>query len=352
MNGINGLSNLGNTCFINTTIQILNYTINWNKILREPKYINNENESKLIIDEWNKLVEIMSNNNCEIAPNRFIYFVKEISKINNQLIFTDGSENDFTEFLTFLIEIIHKIMSRKQQVNINNEYIKNNYFTTPSSKLSIKNKISKKCIKIITELYDKEYSEIINMFYGLTYSVIYSKDKSKIYSINPEPFLILNLPIPINESNTLSTTSSITLDECISNYILEEELINENAWYNEITNKKEDVIKKISFWSFPNILIISLKRFGNEDKKLIDFPLVNLNLNKYVDGYINNEFTYNLYAIANHFGNVDGGHYTALIKINNNWIHFDDKHTNIIDEKNIITKFAYCLFYVKNSYIE
>ena len=77
-----------------------------------------------------------------------------------------------------------------------------------------------------------------------------------------------------------------------------------------------------------------------------------MNLNKYVDGYINNEFTYNLYAIANHFGNVDGGHYTALIKINNNWIHFDDKHTNIIDEKNIITKFAYCLFYVKNSYIE
>jgi ubiquitin carboxyl-terminal hydrolase 8 len=364
MNGINGLTNLGNTCFINTCIQILNYTPKWNELLKLPKYINNQNNSKVIIEEWNKLIDLMLINNCEISPNRFIYFVKEISKLNNKLIFTDGSENDFTEFLTFIIEIIHQLMARKLTVNIDKtiitKYIKeNNTYNETNA-----NKIAQKCLKVIKDMYSKEYSEIISMFYGLTYSIIYSKNNEKIHSINAEPFLILNLPIPINKS--------CSLEECIQNYILEEELIGDNSWYNEKTNKKEDVIKKICFWSFPNILIISLKRFIDENKTLVHFPLTNLNLRKYINGphttpnnatnntanntpnntpnnTANNDI-YNLYAVANHFGNINGGHYTSFIKINQQWIHFDDKHTNIINENDVITPFAYCLFYVKSTY--
>lgn len=341
MKGINGLSNLGNTCFINTCIQILNYTPMWNELLKEPKYINNENQCKILIEEWNKLVDLMSKNNCEISPNRFIYFINLISKINNKLIFTDGSENDFTEFLIFIIEIIHQIMSRKTIVNIDKSII-TKYMKQQNKYNSINsNKIAQKCIKVIKELYNTEYSEIISMFYGLTYSIIYSKTNKKIHSINAEPFLILNLPIPIIEN--------CSLEQCIEHYILAEELIGENAWYNENTNEKEDVIKKICFWSFPNILIISLKRFMNEDKSLVNFPLVNFNLSKYIDGYIYDNSIYNLYAVANHFGNINGGHYTAFIKINNEWINFDDKNINVINECQIITPYAYCLFYVKNN---
>lgn len=327
MNNVNGLTNLGNTCFINTCIQILNYTKGWNDLLKIPKYIDKDNTSIIIIEEWNKLIQVMSENNSEISPNRFVYYIKEISKKNNKLLFADNSENDFTEFLTFIIETIHKIMSRKKKFKINNSYL---------DKYNCK--IDIKCFDVMKKIYN-EYSEIIKMFYGLTYSIIYSKKNKKIHSIIPEPFLILNLPIPTNNSS---------LEECIENYISEEELTGENAWFNEKTNEKEDVIKKISFWSFPDILIISLKRFTNEEKTLIKFPLTNLNLDKYIDEKNSNfTYTYNLYAISNHFGNIHGGHYTALIKINEKWMHFNDNFITEISEKRIISKYAYCLFYVK-----
>ena len=343
MNGINGLTNLGNTCFINTCIQILYHTPKWNDLLKAPKYVNDENECKIIIEEWNKLVELMSQNNCEISPNRFIYYIKEVSKKNNKLIFTDGSENDFTEFLTFLIEVIHEIMSRKNPVNIDKNLIVQYIAQNPNiSEISRTNstKIAQKCLNVIKEIYNKEYSEIISSFYGLTYSLIFSKISGKIHSIKAEPFSTLNLSIPM-------LPGGCSLEQCIEHYIAPEELMGENAWYNEKTGQKEDVIKQMCFWSFPNILIISLKQFMDEQKTFVTFPLVNFNLRKYINGYVSDESTYNLYAVANHFGNINGGHYTAFIKINQHWIHFDDKHTMVIPENSIVSANAYCLFYIK-----
>jgi ubiquitin C-terminal hydrolase len=340
MNGINGLTNLGNTCFINTCIQILYHTPNWNEFLKAPKYINRDNECKIIIEEWNKLVELMSQHNCEISPNRFIYYVKEVSKKKNMLIFTDGSENDFTEFLTFLIEIIHEIMSHKMPVNIDRNIIAQYIAQNPTIGSTNSTKIAEKCLNVIKEIYNKEYSEIISSFYGLTFSVIYSKITGKIHSIKAEPFLILNLSIPM-------LPGGCSLEQCIEHYIAPEDLMGDNAWYNEKTGKKEDVIKQICFWSFPNILIISLKQFTDDLKTFVTFPLVNLNLRKYINGHISDECTYNLYAVANHFGNINGGHYTAFVKINQQWIHFDDKIAMPIPENVVISANAYCLFYVK-----
>ena len=87
---------------------------------------------------------------------------------------------------------------------------------------------------------------------------------------------------------------------------------------NEKSKKKESATKKISFfWSLPNNLIIVLKRFNNNNKKnkeMIDFPINNLDLTKYVIGYDNKSYKYDLYGICNHSGGTLGGHYTAYVK--------------------------------------
>ena len=60
----------------------------------------------------------------------------------------------------------------------------------------------------------------------------------------------------------------------------------------------------------------------------------------------NNEpFTYDLYAVANHFGGLGGGHYTAYAKNvkNQKWMCFDDSNVSVADS--VITKYAYVLFY-------
>ncbi len=59
---------------------------------------------------------------------------------------------------------------------------------------------------------------------------------------------------------------------CFEMYCQGEKLEGENGWYDEKTNKKIDVEKKIVFWSLPNILVIDLKRFTPSGKK-IQVPL-------------------------------------------------------------------------------
>ena len=74
-------------------------------------------------------------------------------------------------------------------------------------------------------------------------------------------------------------------------------------------SRKRNQLQKISFWSLPNNLIIVLKRFNNnkKNKEMIDFPINNLDLTKYVIGYDNKSYKYDLYGICNHSGGTLGG---------------------------------------------
>lgn len=114
--------------------------------------------------------------------------------------------------------------------------------------------------------------------------------------------------------------------------------------------KKVDAKKKILFWSFPDLLIVDLKRFTNTVRKnqvLVDFPLENLDLSKYVIGYNKTKYIYDLYGICNHNGSVFGGHYTAYIKNpNGKWYHFNDTSVSELKGK-VKTNKAYCFFYRK-----
>jgi ubiquitin C-terminal hydrolase len=125
----------------------------------------------------------------------------------------------------------------------------------------------------------------------------------------------------------------------------------DNSVYNDNLNKKEIAEKTLRFWSLPEVLIITLKRFGNngrKNQKMIDFPLENLDLRKYIVGYDKNSYIYDLYGICNHSGGTSGGHYTAFVKnANGKWYHFNDTNCNEINLGALKTPKAYCFFYRK-----
>ena len=109
-----------------------------------------------------------------------------------------------------------------------------------------------------------------------------------------------------------------------------------------------EVYKKISFWKLPKVLIIVLKRFGNDGIKktnLINFPF-ELDLCKYCIGYRKNTFKYDLISVANHDGSLNGGHYYSYVKnLNGKWYNYNDTNVSEMSKSEIQTSSAYCLFY-------
>ena len=79
--GLSGLANLGNTCYLNSCIQIFSHTYELNELFKEvskKRNLNNIIDSKLLI-EWKNLYDILWKENCTVAPYRFLRSIQEIS---------------------------------------------------------------------------------------------------------------------------------------------------------------------------------------------------------------------------------------------------------------------------------
>jgi len=333
--GLSGLANLGNTCFINSCMQVLSHTYELNDFLNKKtfyKKLNKKVDSNLLV-EWDSLRQMLWNNNCIVSPQKFINTIQNVAREKKAELFTGYAQNDVPEFLIFVIDCFHNAICREVEMNI----VGNATNETDS--------IAVKCYEVIKQMYSKEYSEIWNMFYGIHISEIVTLATNEQLSFKPEPFFMLDLPIP--EEN-----KSPTLIDCLELYVKGEILDEENAVFNEKTKQKVAVNKRIAFWSLPNILVIDLKRFDYRNRKnqiFVDFPLENLDLSKYVVGYNRDKYIYDLYGVCNHSGSVLGGHYTACIKnANGKWYHCNDTSVQEISlVSQILSPKAYCFFYRK-----
>jgi ubiquitin carboxyl-terminal hydrolase 8 len=333
--GLSGLGNLGNTCFINSCMQILSHTYELNSFLDLETYkskLNRKSDSTLLI-EWDNLRKIMWNDNCIISPGKFIKTIQKVAQVKGLEMFTGYSQNDLPEFLLFLIDCFHTSLSREIKMTISGK---------PENDTD---KIAIQCFEMIKNMYSKEYSEVWNLFYAVHVSEITNLDTNEKIKTTPEPYFMIDLPIPENNK-------SPSLIECFNLYVEGETLTGDNKWFNEETKERINIRKKILFWSFPNILVIDFKRFNAQFQKnqiLITFPFDNLDLSEYVIGYKKESYKYELYGVCNHSGGVMGGHYTAYVKnANGKWYHFNDTSVSEVGvQESIISPKAYVLFYRK-----
>jgi ubiquitin C-terminal hydrolase len=338
--GYTGLNNLGNTCFLNSCLQALSHTYELHGVLNKQIVADRMATSKhphdlRIFQEWKELTETMWSGNGVVKPMKFVLAVQQVANQKDIEIFTGWAQNDVTEFLRFVINCFHTSISRNVKVNI---------VGNPESKLD---HLAVKCYEMLRDSFSKEYSEIQELFYGIMVSEI--RGAREIHSLKPEQYFILDLPIPIAEG----LNRPINIYDCLNEFCKEELMVGDNQWYNEKTGLKEDVTKRMQFWNFPKILVITLKRFtvshNRIEKKpdLVDFPLMGLDLSKYVEDYSPNKYIYDLYGICNHMGSTNGGHYTAFVKnCENRWIHYNDESVGLIENSlQVVTPMAYCFFY-------
>lgn len=191
---------------------------------------------------------MMWSENCIIAPWGFVKSVHKVSSMKNMVLFSGNSQNDIQEFLLFIIDCFHTSLSREVEMNVSG--------TAQNST----DKLAQTCFNMMKTIYSKEYSEMLEIFYGVHVSEISSFETGETLSLRPEPFSVLSLSLPDNNE-------SPSILECLEHYCSREILNGENAWFNDKTNKKENVNRGIIFWSLPNILIIDLKSWSDNCKK-------------------------------------------------------------------------------------
>ena len=119
--------------------------------------------------------------------------------------------------------------------------------------LTSTDELAKKCFNMIKTFYKKEYSEIFEMFYGIHVSKVVSTCKTYT-NTTPESFFLLTLPIPCRNANLI---------QCLDEYTAIETLDGDNMLEIDDNGTKGVCKKQILFLSFPKILVIMLKRFGN-----------------------------------------------------------------------------------------
>lgn len=156
-------------------------------------------------------------------------------------------------------------------------------------------------------------SFILRLFYGQIKSTLKCKTCGE-ESATFDTFSNLSLelpPIDIDRDN---------LTQCFNSYFHGENI---SGWNCPKCNVPRDAIKKLDISKLPPVLIIHLKRFyadpyGNYRKKTVyvDYPLTSLDMLPYVapNERANIAATsrpYHLYAVSNHYGTLESGHYTG-----------------------------------------
>ena len=335
-----GILNVGNSCFMNACLQILLQTNLWNAFLESPNFeekLNPRPESVLLM-EWKRFSKsccmASQNNKSPINPTPFVEILKKVAHYKNQELFCGNMQNDLSEFLLFLMDCFHSALQREVNMEING---------SPENQID---EMALLCFKMIQSRNKKEYSEVLDIFYGMHISQITKWCDSSlaptVLSQTAEPFFMMDLSLPPN-------TSQPSLEDCLQHYLQGEVL--DDLWRNEKTNTMEKVQKQIRIWNFAPIVVFALKRFDpishQKNDIPVSFPLNSLDLSPYVVGYNKNQYMYECFGICNHYGNHLDGHYTAFVRgESQTWFHCNDHLIQeVMHPERMVTPFAYCLFY-------
>jgi ubiquitin carboxyl-terminal hydrolase 4/11/15 len=166
----------------------------------------------------------------------------------------------------------------------------------------------------------------------------------------------------------------VTLQDCLDLFVQSEDLKEDDAWFCSKCKSHVPASKKMELWRVPDVLIIHLKRFskqassfsfsmlpcsppaGSKIEEFVDFPVKDLDVTPYLSSSSSKLCfgpsvpKYHLYAVINHMGRANFGHYTSFAHDGEGWKHFDDdKVSPVSDEAHLVNKSAYVLFYRRDS---
>uniref|UniRef100_A0AAY4DWA9 ubiquitinyl hydrolase 1 n=1 Tax=Denticeps clupeoides TaxID=299321 RepID=A0AAY4DWA9_9TELE len=310
--GLVGLRNLGNTCFMNSILQCLSNTHD----LRDYCLRNchrgdlggNCRAKAALMEEFAKLTQTLwtSASNEAISPSDF---KTQIQKYAPR--FMGYNQQDAQEFLRFLLDGLHNEVNR---VTVRPRGPAEDLDHLPDDE---------KGKRMWSRYIEREDSKVVDLFVGQLKSSL-TCNECGFCSTVFDPFWDLSLPIPKKSSGEVS------LIDCIRLFTKEDVLDGDE--------KPVCVCFLFRLIVMINCVFLTL------------FDLLQL---KWADSGGNSVFlsaanaVYSLYAVSNHSGTTLGGHYTAYCRnpALGEWYSYNDSRVSPMSSSQVRSSDAYVLFY-------
>ncbi|XP_055623634.1 ubiquitin carboxyl-terminal hydrolase 2 isoform X4 [Toxorhynchites rutilus septentrionalis] len=329
--GLCGLWNIGNTCFMNSVIQCLSHTRELTSFLRNQSSTERgTSKEHKILTEYTKLIKDMwSGTQRSVNPSELKYAFS-----NKHRMYSGSAQQDAQEFLRFFIDSLHIAL---------NVSVKREPISRALEDDDLNNRIK---ATMMWEWYStSENSVIKDLFVGLLRSTLKCTFCNG-ESVTFDPFWDLSLPLP-------STNSRCKLENCLDMFVKEEVMDGIDQPTCSRCKTRRKCTKSLTIERFPKYLVIHLKRFSetrwSKLTNVIEFPTGErqLNLQPYASEDNTGPVYYSLYGISNHMGSTAGGHYIAACKhpVSKEWNEFNDNIVSETSERSLVTSSAYVLFY-------
>lgn len=310
-----GLTNCGNTCFLNATLQCLIHTTPLNNYLLSGHHFQQcklYSRDKCILCNLQMLMKRSLTGAADsFAPKWFINNLQFIGRH-----FRNGRQEDAHEFLRLSLERMQKCA------------------------LFGYNHLDK---------YSKETTVINQIFGGFLRSQVVCL-KCKHRSNTYDPLLDISLDIKNVDS----------IERALQLFVAPDKLDMDNAYKCEKCKQKVTALKRFSIHKAPNVLTIQLKRFqfaqssffggGGKISKHIKYP-ARLNIRDYMSKKNGPPEVYSLFATIQHEGySCQSGHYVANVRCGQRWFHFNDSMKRRTSLQQCLNESsAYILFYIREN---
>ncbi|XP_061741122.1 ubiquitin carboxyl-terminal hydrolase 36 isoform X2 [Nerophis ophidion] len=300
-----GLHNLGNTCFLNSTVQCLTYTPPLANYLlsKEHSRVCHQSGFCMICVMQNHIIQTFANTGNAIKP---VSFIRDLKKIARHFRF--GSQEDAHEFLRYTIDAMQKAclngypkLDRQTQATTLVHQIFGGY---------LRSRVKCSICKSVSDTYD--------------------------------PYLDIAVEI----------RQAVNIVRALELFVKPDVLSGENAYMCAKCKKKVPATKRFTVHRTSNVLTLSLKRFANfsggKITKDVGYPEF-LNIRPYMSQSSGDPVMYGLYAVLVHSGySCHAGHYYCYVKASNGqWYQMNDSMVHSSNIKVVLNQQAYVLFYLR-----